>query len=393
LDKWLYGPSFNEHRLKNIRIDELLDGPLPGSQLATRGLEGAAQVAAELLRQTSPVFDALADIAFHRDVSAHNFLVQEDETGGLSFGIIDFGLAVRSRTWARVYKTSNLAGTPNYFPPSTWMFFTQGHQYLEEHPDDGYLRQYQERLDHFAIGALALEMFFVLWNGEGCAEDAEDQFKDVRKAWRNYWKRAVKLYQDFFNKGPVNLRRALQGSREVSIFAETVHSLLVALRAAAFAAPETLAGRVFEAAAVLLDPKGVANWSDIPSLLVQADNAAAIASLSQIGPSAPHVPARSRTYSHRRHWTVDEAVSLKSDVPDIGAYTVPETSSKASPERARTAAVSRAAWCPRNSPLVQDQYLPNLMADAFFPNAAVLKAMPRSYSLMLPVFSQGAVRS
>jgi serine/threonine protein kinase len=334
LDRWLYGPKFNENRLKTISMEELLDGPLQGSQLATRGIEGAAQAVAELLRQASPVFDALEGIAFHRDVSAHNFLVTEDAGGRLNFGIIDFGLAVSSRTWKREYRTSNLAGTPNYFPPSTWMFFTQGYRYLEEHPNDGYLRQYQERLDHFAVGALAIEIFFVLWNGDGCTADTDTKFKVARTLWRNYWTRAVKLYQDFFTLGPANLRKVLQGSREVSAFAEAVHSLVLALRAAAASAPDELAGCVFDTAAALMDPKGAVAWTDIPSLLTyeataaddlaEADNVTRLRSrtVSRIESTTTMSPTRSRTYSHRRIWTVDE--SLKRGVPDIGTRSVPE---------------------------------------------------------------------
>lgn len=199
LDKWLYG--FDEQRLKTIRVAELFDVPHKDSQVASRNLDEAGKAAATLLSQMAPVFEALSSIAYHRDLSAHNLLV-EAGSSQLDFAVIDFGLAVSSCRWGTQYKQRNLAGTPQYFPPATWMIFAYGHKYLEEHPDKGLLRQYLERLDHFSMGVVALELFFALWNGkdsESAAPPAE--IVAARVSWREFWGMAISFYQEFNGRG------------------------------------------------------------------------------------------------------------------------------------------------------------------------------------------------
>jgi hypothetical protein len=101
LDKWLYGVS--EKTLMKINMTELLDGPLPDGKHSTHGLVAASSVATALLSQISPVFAALSGIAFHRDISAHNFLVKDsqiaDGINSPDFAVLDFGLAVRAHSW------------------------------------------------------------------------------------------------------------------------------------------------------------------------------------------------------------------------------------------------------------------------------------------------------
>merc|ERR1740138_605790 len=154
---------------------ELLDGPLPGGKLATRDLEGACRTGAALLSQMAPVFAALDSIAYHRDVSGHNLLLREGaEEGAEQFAVLDFGLAVRGHgRWQREWITRNIAGDPRYFSPAAWMLLAYGHKYLESHPDPGFRRQYEYRIDHFALGVLSLEVVFTLWNGHELTESGE----------------------------------------------------------------------------------------------------------------------------------------------------------------------------------------------------------------------------
>jgi hypothetical protein len=129
LDQWLYG--IDENRIKTIGMAELLNGPLPGGRLATRDLASAGATTAALISQMAPVFTALAKIAYHRDISAHNFLIREAEEGREEFAVLDFGLAVRSGSWHSEYKTRNISGDPRYFTPAAWMLMVYGYKYLD----------------------------------------------------------------------------------------------------------------------------------------------------------------------------------------------------------------------------------------------------------------------
>eukprot|EP00438_Fugacium_kawagutii_P004972 Skav222403 [mRNA] locus=scaffold4422:422841:429097:+ [translate_table: standard] len=129
-------------------MPDLLDGPLPKGQRSTRGLESASHIVAVLMKQMTPVFATLQKIAFHRDISAHNFLIDEC-ADALKFAVLDFGLAVRSGGWKHEWKAARL----------------RGGQYLENNPKVYWQQQYAGRLDHYAFGILICEVFFALWKG------------------------------------------------------------------------------------------------------------------------------------------------------------------------------------------------------------------------------------
>lgn len=440
LDQWLYG--VDEHRLKNISITELLEGPLPGSQLATRDLQEACEVVAGLMSQMAPVFRALSDIAFHRDVSAHNFLISmgsERQGDGPpfagsnrrqwdqslqrpQFAVLDFGLAVRTRSWQQEWQCRNIAGDPRYFSPAAWMLLAYGHKYLEAHPDANLKRQYKYRIDHFAFGVLALEVLFALWRGpeesaisaetpcEAVEQDDEhataklrrQALQRARSAWHTYWAGVMGLFQKFHAEGAVVVRDLLARSQTISRLADELRLLCSALRAAAALQPTgSVTASVLQIAAGLLDLRSLLSWQELPSMLpmhfsgtgtgrstracsvgvasrrqddtdkpsplspctkrfnksqshirkhrrswtiMETDreqaqqseaaeeaatlnaaacnkiNGQAASAVAEAQPSstAEHSKALERRFSHRRVWTVDEAVSLRRGLPQLG---------------------------------------------------------------------------
>mmetsp|Transcript_92979 Transcript_92979/g.240211 ORF Transcript_92979/g.240211 Transcript_92979/m.240211 type:complete len:723 (-) Transcript_92979:68-2236(-) len=295
LDQWLYGAD--EQCLKAISIQQLLEGPMPGGRLATRSLAGAAGLCAALLQQMAPIFGALSDIAYHRDVSAHNFLIREGEDGEQAqFSVLDFGLAVRSRTWSTEWKVRNIAGDPRYFSPAAWMLLAHGHKYVEAHPDPQFRRQYRDRLDHYALGVLVLEVLFALWSGEeliaGASEAAgadASKVKDVagaadrqallqaRAAWREYWTEVMGLFQRFHRDGAQAIRQALARSEGISQLVSKLRALCAALKAAQGAAanlaPGSSAVLVFQIAAGLVDWRS--SWPSWPELETLTERPAA----------------------------------------------------------------------------------------------------------------------
>jgi hypothetical protein len=228
------------------------------------------------------------------------------------FALIDFGLAVKTHTWPHEYRSRNLAGTPHYFAPSTWMLLACGHKYLESHPEFGYLRQYKERLDHFALGLLSLELLFCLWHGaDGPAPEDRvmvDAFGKARTVWRTYWSQALWLYQQFFAKGPNKLRQVL-ACGPLAQLVESLRALIAELRVAAAAGIDTAAGPVLAVAAELLDCNSALTWADVPRTLRPPEVATRTACTS--------TKAAVRKFNHRRVWTVDE--SLSRDVPDLSS--------------------------------------------------------------------------
>jgi len=294
LDQWLYG--IDENRIKTIGMAELLNGPLPGGRLATRDLASAGATTAALISQMAPVFMALAKIAYHRDISAHNFLIREAEEGKEEFAVLDFGLAVRSDSWQKEYKTRNISGDPRYFSPAAWMLMVYGYKYLDAHPDPSFLEQYKFRMDHFSFGVMALEVFFALWKGPECeasgilgAEQVHALSK-ARAAWRAFWTDSVNFFQMFHTKGASTTRQTLARSQAITKYADKLKTLTQALHQAAKCHQHGVVAAVLEISADLVDPRGSMKWQDLTGLLRRAAGTPAATARERRGSSKESVP-------------------------------------------------------------------------------------------------------
>lgn len=322
LDQWLY--AVDEQRLKTIRVEQLLHGPMQGSRVGSCDLAGASSAAAALLTQMAPVFAALEGIAVHRDVSAHNFLVRSgpaEEGSELQFAVLDFGLAVRTHSWKQEWHRRNIAGDPRYFAPAAWMLLAFGHKYVEGHPDQNFMRQYRDRADHFAFGVLTVEVLFALWQcGSGRPEDPElegpgrgtpeevcqqQSLLQARRAWHAYWADAMVLFQSFHAEGAVATRQALARSEAISQLVAKLRTLCAALRHAARLQPVgAQVASVFFVAAGLLECGSAGapmSWRDVEGLLGAAaakeGSPAADGPLPDTGPrwAGSSSPSASRT--------------------------------------------------------------------------------------------------
>jgi len=268
LDQWIYG--IDESCFKTRPVAELCEGPLPGGNFASRDFAGACGFAGKLLSQLVPVFDALGSIAFHRDVSGHNFLIR-DADGSEQLSILDFGLAVDARSWHREWQTSNIAGDPRYFTPAAWMMIAYGCGHVRLHPDQGFQRQYVQRLDHFGLGVAALEALFALWDGSTVADADADSGRaaarrralgEARAAWLAYWKVALGLFQGFHAEGPERTSRRLSRSQDVPQLLRRLRALCSALANAAAVAPDPAEAAVLRVAAGLIDWRSSLSWRD-----------------------------------------------------------------------------------------------------------------------------------
>ncbi|CAJ1460503.1 unnamed protein product [Effrenium voratum] len=322
LDQWLYG--IDEQELKVISMPDLLDGPLPKGQRSTRSLDSASSVVTVLMKQMSPVFATLQKIAFHRDISAHNFLIEECEDAAVpvKFAVLDFGLAVRSGGWKQEWRGRNIAGDPRYFAPSAWMQLTHGYRYLENNPKAYWQQQYANRLDHYAFGVLICEVFFALWQGPeelGVSQEADvaewrKALETARTAWRRYWTTCVGLFQRFHSTGAAGIRHYLAGGHLDSL-GEQLHGLVRHLTAVSECPlPEGDTYKrvtvLLKAAADLVCPKSTFKWQELQMRLAELTDE----------------PMVRKSHSRRRRLSTAPAATIQKAVDTIEEEKTPSVS-------------------------------------------------------------------
>eukprot|EP00929_Paragymnodinium_shiwhaense_P108619 TRINITY_DN7492_c0_g1_i1.p1 TRINITY_DN7492_c0_g1~~TRINITY_DN7492_c0_g1_i1.p1 ORF type:complete len:1043 (+),score=199.62 TRINITY_DN7492_c0_g1_i1:69-3197(+) len=274
LDQWMYALTDEDHKGVDARM--LANGELKGGQQRTLSLAGACSLTRSLLLQIGSVMSVLQSIAFHRDVSSHNILIDagqalNKDASAAKFALIDFGLAVRSGTWQREWNTANLAGDPRYWAPATWMAFAYGFRYVETSPNRTYLNQYFHRLDHYSVGILGLEILFATWN-TAAEEHRCPRLAEAHEAWKRYWYLCMRFFQMFHRNGPQDLRTHLARSTTEGLVQVTVllRQLCTTLRTAAAAAQQSDNGSLAQLLLVLadlIDERGQMVWSQMPMAL------------------------------------------------------------------------------------------------------------------------------
>lgn len=208
-------------KISGIPLSELLDTRLPltpnTSQECYEMFQEACGLAGELLTQLVPTFEHVANLAYHRDVTPRNILIDSRDTP--LFGLIDFGLAVDSAHWhlggvspQAGWRTIAVAGDGRYWPVSSWFAFGHGKGELARHP--GLCHEYKTCLDIHSLGLTALQVVAEMspTRPEDSAVYAETQadsvlsrFWRLRSAWEAYWKDAthfwLSIYQTFQTGG------------------------------------------------------------------------------------------------------------------------------------------------------------------------------------------------
>lgn len=282
MDQWLYGCS--EAQLKTIDIPRLLDGPLPGGQHSTCSLDDACAVAAALVGQVASVLVELNKFAYHRDVCSHNILLSASaapEVPGqapsgqvqVDFALIDFGMAVSTRTWVNEWRGVMISGDPRYWSPAAWMLVVNGVDHLAMHPERGLREQYESRLDHFPLGVLVLEAFFGLWAGPArdISGAAAPGLLHTFEAWRGYWAHANALFQAVHQNAQAQVQK-MTASQDLAQLFGKLEALRDSLRrsAATLQQVRPVLSRLFVVAADLLEARPNAqclSWRNVLNLI------------------------------------------------------------------------------------------------------------------------------
>lgn len=279
----------------------------------TSAIRGGCAMAERLVRQIAPILDRLAPMAWHRDVNSHNLLVSDVVTGDclaprleqmastVSFWLIDFGLAVDSRTWVSTtpaHKSewchAHISGDCRYWPVSSWMMHVFGAEYLEQRPD--FLNQYHARLDIHGLGITAVELICApaLAARSAGAPRGEDPDKgrcwdELLNAWQTYhdtvehW--SSKIYRVFREGGdfrPVHnwLVRENAVDQVIALMAELQRSLRACLGAVG---SSSTTDRVLQVVAELIDETSRLQLADLPALLEPVGTPDSIESRSEVG--------------------------------------------------------------------------------------------------------------
>eukprot|EP00931_Biecheleriopsis_adriatica_P049478 TRINITY_DN28623_c0_g1_i2.p1 TRINITY_DN28623_c0_g1~~TRINITY_DN28623_c0_g1_i2.p1 ORF type:complete len:1033 (-),score=164.30 TRINITY_DN28623_c0_g1_i2:92-3190(-) len=185
----------------------------------------ACYLAKELLLQLAPAFEeVIAGLSYHRDVNAHNILVDLADGVTPQYGLVDFGLAVDVLCWhgdgnqelsmpvnrpsrvgqdgASTWHHLDVGGDCRYWPVSAWVQFLLGWTELESNP---ILRsEYRTRLDMHSLGLTALQVLVEMMPplpesalAKGLAGDSGDLLRELfglRTAWEHYWAMASPLH-------------------------------------------------------------------------------------------------------------------------------------------------------------------------------------------------------
>jgi len=196
--------------------------------LRQRLLEGS-HFARQLLLQLAPSFEHISAHALHRDVNAHNILVDGDDEPLPRYGLVDFGLAVDAQCWqsgpaaacttarpsrvgqdgACTWHHLDVGGDCRYWPVSAWVQFLLGWTELEACPPLCF--EYKTQIDLHSLGLTALQVIAEMLPMPPDPLDptmlqgaAIREICTLRLAWENYWLTVSPLHTrliDTFHNG------------------------------------------------------------------------------------------------------------------------------------------------------------------------------------------------
>jgi len=254
VDDWLYGTGAVAFKTMNI---ELIASGKPLKEDVTMDYAPAVKTAKRCLADIASYFKFFGGKVYHRDISAHNVMVNETETAEgtqLSFGVIDFGLSVDIRRWEREgWPNGLVAGDVRYWSPSHWVMYLMGSQSMTVGEGIHFKNQYCKKGDAYAVAILVLELLF----GLAREDTLPPMSQQLRQAWLRHWTFVTTLFQRTWThpQGLPGVRPELQRDQTVHHHIQSVANL----RAALHVTDEPM----FHTLREMLGERGEVDWREI----------------------------------------------------------------------------------------------------------------------------------
>lgn len=296
-----------------------------------RGFARSVKLCKELLLQMCPTLSTVAPVCVHRDVNAHNILLEassEDSKndGAASedvFTLIDFGLACETKSWRQgEWKSKDIGGDCRYWPVSCWKMFLFGWKYLAANAPQ--MEEYVYNLDAHTMALTCIQLLVEVTT-DGAAPD---HAKKLFEAWQSYWAEAVKFHSELFTvfrgRGTWDqLKRSFVKQQ----IAERTATNLVKIRQAltVCAAGEAPEGAVLFQALERMLSGATVNWETIRRSLAQERQVPVFSSLKVASShttgteSPPEEECPRMRFAHRRNRTLDMGDGFIRGVPELGA--------------------------------------------------------------------------
>jgi len=295
-------------RVPGEPLDAFLARPQSDELDGPAAVRRGCSMATQLITQLGPTLERIGHVAWHRDVNSHNILVSDAITGGtadtdvlpehMRFWIIDFGLAVDSRTWPSMWSTSDIGGDCRYWPPSSWLMSFHGGDALMQRAD--LRQQYETRLDIFGLGVLALEMMcttaLAVDDGTGANDGLRGAWRRLLTAWSKYrrdvtrWHTTIyKVFSVGGDIGPVYVQ--LRQERVVDRVLARLATVRSCLKACVDRAHDPMIQTLLWVIGEMLDESSTVGLSEVVRAL---GGNAEIASRSSLPPKLQNAPNTAR---------------------------------------------------------------------------------------------------
>eukprot|EP00928_Gymnodinium_smaydae_P033166 TRINITY_DN23829_c0_g1_i1.p1 TRINITY_DN23829_c0_g1~~TRINITY_DN23829_c0_g1_i1.p1 ORF type:complete len:582 (+),score=84.09 TRINITY_DN23829_c0_g1_i1:260-2005(+) len=319
--------SAHGHSVVRILMERVDGMPLDNfTKCSSRHLPyvGAMAMVSDLVRQMLPTLEQVSKLCVHRDVNAHNILVNtpslarstsNDAVDVNSFNLIDFGLATDAMDWVEgQWKSKDIAGDCRYWPVSCWKQFLFGYKYLMD--DDGSVDEYKYNLDAHSFALTCIQFL-----GEVTVGGKPAHARDLFDAWERYWADAQKFHKDLYavfqGQGTwAALKKQFLQENIVNKTRANLDRLKHALETCD-AGEDSNTKVLCQILARLLSGRRV-DWSALQVSLNSVPETAT--SDDALGDLADFVAplGGSRKLSHRRQRTTDSGASMSRHVPEVG---------------------------------------------------------------------------
>lgn len=224
------------------------------------GVVSACGFARELLVQLAPVFEHVAEVAFHRDTTPRNILV--DVEGSVPhFSLIDFGLAVDAATWESgevSASQSSIAGDGRYWPVSSWYAFEYGRDALSQCVTLN--EEYRTRLDIHSLGITVIQVIAALTpcDDQWVDDVVSQKMQQLLWVWMQYWRDAthfwLSIFETFQDQGDFDaLKLAYMQAAVHDIIRQDLFALRAAIREARTACDDAAPEEGLQGVASLMD--------------------------------------------------------------------------------------------------------------------------------------------